>query len=71
MSLLAALFPAVLLVFCSMPALLGRLERGGTLEGILHRRGRLLCLILGAAILHPGKWVVLTVWVPSFRWPSC
>ena len=61
---LAALFPAVLPAFCSMPALLGRLkERGGTLEGIL-AAAVVLCLILGAAILHPGKWVVLTVWVP-------
>jgi hypothetical protein len=61
---LAALFPAVLFVFCNMTELLQRLKgRGGTLEGIL-TAAVVLCLILGAAILRPGEWVVLTVWVP-------
>ncbi|HOD35456.1 MAG TPA: hypothetical protein PLR20_07735 [Syntrophales bacterium] len=61
---LLALFPAVLFVFFGVPALLERLKkREGTLEGILTATV-VLCLVLGAAILRPGEWVVFTIWVP-------
>ncbi len=61
---LLVLFPAVLFVFFSMPAVLERLKKQeGTLDGILAATA-LICLVLGAAILHPGEWIVFTVWVP-------
>lgn len=61
---LMAVFPAVLLVFYGVPERLGRLKRGeGTLEGILAATV-IVCLAFGAAILRPGSWIVLSVWLP-------
>jgi hypothetical protein len=61
---LMALFPAVLLVFYGVPERLERLKnREGTLEGILAATV-VVCLALGAAILRPGIWIVLSVWLP-------
>ncbi len=61
---LMAFFPAVLFAFIGFPALLDRLKRrDGALEGIL-TASIVLCLLLGASILRPGEWVVLTVWIP-------
>jgi hypothetical protein len=61
---LMAVFPAVLFVFHGVPRRIEELQkRKGGLEGILAGT-TILCLILGAAILRPGKWVVLTAWVP-------
>jgi len=67
---LIILFPAVLFVFYGIPARLERLKRReGTLEGIL-TAAIVLCLVLGAAILRPGEWVVFAVWLPMFPWSS-
>jgi hypothetical protein len=61
---LMALFPAVLFVFYGVPERLERLQKGeGTLEAIL-AVSVVFCLVLGAAILRPGEWIVLSVWLP-------
>ncbi|NPV05517.1 MAG: hypothetical protein HPY67_12380 [Syntrophaceae bacterium] len=61
---LMALFPAVLFVFFGLPGRLGRLKRGeAALEGIVTGTV-VLCLAIGAAVLHPGPWIVMTVWLP-------
>ncbi len=61
---LMALFPAVLFVFFGLPGRLGRLRRGeAALEGIVTGTV-VLCLAIGAAILHPGPWIVMSVWLP-------
>jgi hypothetical protein len=62
---LMALFPAVLFVFYGVPERVERLKkREGALEGILAGTVA-LCLILGAAILHPGEWIVFSAWLPA------
>jgi hypothetical protein len=62
---LMALFPAVLFVFYGVPGRVERLKKGeGSLEGILAGTV-VLCLIFGAAILHPREWIVLSVWLPT------
>jgi hypothetical protein len=61
---LMALFPAVLFVFYGVPGRLERLQKGeGALEAILAATV-VLCLVLGAAILRPGDWIVLSAWLP-------
>jgi hypothetical protein len=62
---LMALFPAVLFVFYGVPGRLERLKKGeGTLEGILAATV-IVCLVLGAAILRPGQWIVFSAWLPT------
>jgi hypothetical protein len=57
-------FPAVIFVFYGIPGRLERLKgREITLEGILAATV-VLCLVVGAAILRPGEWVVFTLWLP-------
>jgi len=61
---LMAFFPAILFVFYGIPGRIERLRKGeGTLEGIL---GGIvvLCLVLGAASLRTGSWVVFSEWLP-------
>jgi len=61
---LMALFPAALFVFYGIPERLERLKKGeGTLEAILAATV-VVCLVLGAAILRPGNWIVLSLWLP-------
>jgi len=61
---LMALFPAVLFVFCGVTGRLERLKKGqGALEAILTAT-IVVCLALGAAILRPGAWIVVSVWLP-------
>ncbi len=61
---LMALFPAVLFVFYGVPGRLERLKKGeGALEAILAATV-VFCLVLGAAILRPGSWIVFSVWLP-------
>jgi hypothetical protein len=65
LSQLMALFPAVLFVFCGVPDRLERLKKGqGTLEGILAATV-IVCLALGAAILHPRGWIVFSAWLST------
>jgi hypothetical protein len=62
---LMAFFPAVLFAFYGIPEQLERMKRReGTLEAIL-RATIVVCLALGAAILRPGEWIVLTVWLAT------
>ena len=62
---LMALFPAVLFVFYGVPGRLERLKKGeGALEAILAATV-VFCLVLGAAILRPGSWIVFSVWLPD------
>jgi hypothetical protein len=62
---LMALFPAVLFVFYGIPGRAQRLKEGqGTFEGILAGTV-VICLVLGAAILRPGEWIVWSVWLPT------
>jgi hypothetical protein len=61
---LMALFPAVLFVFYGVPERLERLKKGeGSLEAILAATV-VFCLVLGAAIQHPGSGIVLSVLLP-------
>jgi hypothetical protein len=61
---LMALFPAVLFVFYGVPGRLGRLKKGEeALEAILAATV-VFCLVFGAAILRPGPWIVISVWLP-------
>ena len=61
---LMALFPAVLLVFYGVPGRFERLKKGeGALEAILAATV-VFCLVLGAAILRPGSWIVFSAWLP-------
>lgn len=61
---LMALFPTVLFVFYGVPGRLERLQKGeGALETILAATV-VFCLVLGAAILRPGDWIVLSAWLP-------
>ncbi len=61
---LMALFPAVLFVFYGVPERIERLKKGeGTLEAIL-AAAVVFCLVLGAAILRPGAWIVFSAWLP-------
>lgn len=61
---LLALFPAVLFVFYGVPGRLERLKKGeGSFEAILSATV-VFCLVLGAAILHPGQWIVFSAWLP-------
>jgi len=61
---LMALFPAVLFVFYGVPGRLERLKKGeGALEAILAATV-VFCLVLGAAILRPEAWIVLSAWLP-------
>jgi len=61
---LMALFPAVLFVFYGVPGRHERLKKGeGALEAIL-AAAVVFCLVLGAAILRPGAWIVLSAWLP-------
>jgi hypothetical protein len=61
---LMAFFPAVLFVFYGVPGRLERLKKGeGALEAILAATV-VFCLVLGAAILRPGSWIVFSVWLP-------
>jgi hypothetical protein len=61
---LMALFPAVLFVFYGVPGRVERLKKGeGTLEAILAATV-VFCLVLGAAILLPGTWIVFLAWLP-------
>lgn len=61
---LMALFPAVLFVFYGVPGRLERLKKGeGAFEAILAATV-VFCLVLGAAILRPGPWIVISVWLP-------
>jgi len=63
-ALLMAVFPAVLFVFYGVPERLERLKKGeGTLEAILAATV-VFCLVLGAAILRPGSWIVFSAWLP-------
>jgi hypothetical protein len=63
-SLLMALFPAVLFVFYGVPGRLERLKKGeGILETLL-AAAVVVSLVLGAAILRPNKQIVLSVWLP-------
>ena len=62
---LMALFPAVLFVFYGIPGRADRLKEGkGILEGVLAGTV-VICLVLGAAILRPGEWIVWSVWLPT------
>jgi hypothetical protein len=62
---LMALFPAVLFVFYGIPGRAERLKEGkGTFEGVLAGTV-VICLVLGAAILRPGEWVVWSAWLPT------
>jgi len=62
---LMALFPAVLFVFYGIPDRLERLKnREGTLEGILAATV-VVCLVLSAAIVRPGTWIVFSAWLPT------
>ncbi len=61
---LMSLFPAVLFVFYGVPGRLERLKKGeGALEAILAATV-VFCLVLGAAILRPEAWIVLSAWLP-------
>jgi len=61
---LMALFPVVLFVFYGVPERVERLKKGeGTLEAILAATV-VFCLVLGAAILRPGSWIVFSAWLP-------
>ena len=61
---LMALFPAVLFVFYGVPGRFERLKKGeGALEAILAATV-VFCLVLGAAILRPGSWIVFSAWLP-------
>ncbi|HQL89859.1 MAG TPA: hypothetical protein PLQ15_04605 [Syntrophales bacterium] len=61
---LMALFPAVLFLFYGIPERLERLTKGeGTLDAIL-TAAVVFCLAIGSAILRPGSWIVVTVWLP-------
>jgi hypothetical protein len=62
---LMALFPAVLFVFYGIPGRAQRLKEGqGTFEGILAGTV-VICLVLGAAILRPGEWIIFSAWLPT------
>jgi hypothetical protein len=62
---LMALFPAVLFVFYGIPGRAERLKEGkGTFEAVLAGT-IILCLVLGAAILRPGEWIVWSAWLPT------
>jgi hypothetical protein len=62
---LMALFPAVLFVFYGIPGWAEGLKEGkGTLESVLAGTV-IICLVLGAAILRPGDWIVWLAWLPT------
>jgi hypothetical protein len=61
---LMTFFPAALFVFYGMPERIGRMTRERTLEAILAATV-IVCLVLGAAILRPGQWIVFSAWLPT------